>query len=300
MNHDEYREALALDALGALDESERRALDEHVRACAECLRERAEFGDVASALAYAAPPVSPPAHVRAQLLERVHEMNAARPTAPLSEVQAMRAEAASETGRVIVPSPDRFTRARPSLFTRAVAYGALAASVLFAVGLFFVYGENQTLRRELSRLGAESNSTREELARQGEELARRQEEIAREREVSEVLAAPTAAMVALAGKESAPRARASLIYDRATGRAILMASGLPPAPDGKEYQLWFIAGTRPPMPGRSFKTDGTGRALMRDEIPAEGRDAKTFAVTLEPAGGLPAPTGSIYLVGSAS
>ena len=314
MNHDEYRESVALDALGALDEAEARSLQAHVEGCPDCLREREEMRDVAAALVYAATPVAPPEHLRARLLERVRETAtapAARQTEVGSEVRTLHANKVSETARVLRPPPERFTRTWPT--ASALTYGALAASVVLAVSLFMVWRENRTLRSDVARLGTESRATRDELARRREELAqqqqeltrareesaRRSEELAHERELAELMTAPQSRMAELVGKEAAPVARASLVYDRATGRAILLASGLPPAPDGMEYQIWYIAAGKP-LPGRVFKTDDAGRASLRDQIPTEGRDAESFAVTLEPAGGMPAPTGSMYLLGSVS
>ena len=77
-----------------------------------------------------------------------------------------------------------------------------------------------------------------------------------------------------------------------------MASGLPPAPAGKEYQLWLIA-DKGPVPGGTFKTGADGRARMSDRLPA-GVSKPIFAVTLEREGGESAPKGEMYLLGSAS
>jgi hypothetical protein len=81
---------------------------------------------------------------------------------------------------------------------------------------------------------------------------------------------------------------------------MLTAADLPPAPAGKAYQLWFIAEGKPPMPGSVFQPDARGHAEMHENIPPEGRTAAVFAVTLEPEGGTSAPTGEMYLKGSAS
>lgn len=77
---------------------------------------------------------------------------------------------------------------------------------------------------------------------------------------------------------------------------MLFAYNLPPAPAGKAYQLWFIADLKHPVPGAVFNTDQQGRAVMRDQVPEAGRNASVFAVTLEPAGGVSAPTGEKYLL----
>ena len=102
-------------------------------------------------------------------------------------------------------------------------------------------------------------------------------------------------IVELAGTPAATGATAKLTYDN-TGRALLATSGLPRAPEGKEYQLWFIVGDKP-LPGKTFNPDNGGRSLTTDEVPEAARKSAVFAVTLEPAGGVQSPTGAIYLRG---
>ena len=101
--------------------------------------------------------------------------------------------------------------------------------------------------------------------------------------------------VELAGTGEAAGATAKLSYDN-TGRAVLVANGLPSAPEGKAYQLWFIVGDKP-LPGKTFNTDEQGQGTTTDQIPEAARNRAVFAVTLEPAGGVSAPTGAIYLRG---
>lgn len=87
-------------------------------------------------------------------------------------------------------------------------------------------------------------------------------------------------------------ANAKLAYDP-SGRAVLIASNLPNVPQGKAYQLWFIAGTKPPVPGKTFVPDSKGNAVLKDEMPKDAVDV--FAITVEPEGGSSAPTSPIYL-----
>jgi hypothetical protein len=289
MDHEEYREALAARALGALEEGEQGALEEHLRACQECAWEAVGLHDAASMLAHLPSSIAPPARVRENLLRRVRAGEATRVVGTGAEAQAPRG--GDERGRVLRPSPERFERPRGSGWSsRAMTYAAVAAAVVLAISAALLWGQNRALRGEVARLGSESAAAREEAARQREALAR-------EREVVDLLAAPEGRVMSLAGTKDAPRAHACFAYDHASGHAVLVASGLPPAPAGKAYQMWYIAGGKP-MPGPTFETDTTGRSEMRAVIPAEGRDAKQFAVTLEPESGVQAPTGSMYLLGS--
>jgi anti-sigma-K factor RskA len=99
-------------------------------------------------------------------------------------------------------------------------------------------------------------------------------------------------VVALNGLPVAPTASGRIIWnEKAGGR--LYVTGLPPAPPGKTYELWTIAGAAP-RPAGTFDVDPAGGAA-RPVAPADDGPVKVFAVTLEPAGGVPAPTGPMVL-----
>lgn len=116
-----------------------------------------------------------------------------------------------------------------------------------------------------------------------------------ENEVVQLLSSPEARMKELRGTTEAPGATARIVFG-SQGRALLITSGLPQPPQGKEYQLWVIDPKQPPRPEKTFSTDSTGKALLKVERVWEvEREYGVFAVTLEPAGGVQSPTGAIYL-----
>jgi anti-sigma-K factor RskA len=110
-----------------------------------------------------------------------------------------------------------------------------------------------------------------------------------------LLTVPASRFAQLSGTREATGANAKLAYDN-NGRALLITNGLPRAPEGKAYQLWFIVGDKP-LPGRTFNTDEHGHSMTTDQVPEAARNSAVFAVTLEPAGGVTSPTGAIYLRG---
>jgi hypothetical protein len=317
MRHEDYKELLALEAAGALEEGERGALLGHLPSCEECREELREMADAAASLAYTVEPVLPPAALRASVLARVRavdpsEVVAAAPKAfvdpsevtvdPSEALGGSRPGVSKKGGERRAPTSSTDARGllggfslwqiltgRPSLgFGAATAFAAL---VLLGVTSLLLWSQNRTLNAEVARLYDRLRATQTEMAGQREQLASA-------RDVNELLSAPGARFAELAGKKPAPQAHAMLAYDRATGRAVIMATGLPPAPAGHAYQLWLIADKKP-LPGGTFKTDAEGRARMSDRLPAD-IGQPTFAVTLEREGGVPAPEGDVYLLGSAS
>ncbi|HEY0081892.1 MAG TPA: anti-sigma factor [Pyrinomonadaceae bacterium] len=293
MKHEDYKEMIALDALDALDGDgaggdERRALDAHLAGCADCRAELEALRDVAVSLVYAAPSQAPSPELRARILSAVK--STPQQSAPRPAANPVAATASQTSG---VSSFEEFEKRREArdvrVGRRLLVYGSLAASLAVAallVTLALIWQRNARLQTELARLSETVNQT--------------QQELARTRADRELLAAPEAHTATLAGTKVAERARARLTFDAQTGRAMLTAADLPPAPPGKAYQLWFIAAGKPPMPGSVFRPDARGHAEMHENIPPEGRTAAVFAVTLEPAGGTSAPTGEIYLKSAAS
>ena len=147
--------------------------------------------------------------------------------------------------------------------------GAMAAVVLFTaliVGLVVLWRENRAISDEL----------------------------AVKNQFVEVATTPGARVSELKGIDLGSGATATLAYDK-SGHAILIANKLPSVPQGKAYQLWFIVGKNPPMPGKTFSPDDAGKGVLKDEMPKEALDSAIFAITLEPKDGAPAPTGPIYL-----
>lgn len=106
---------------------------------------------------------------------------------------------------------------------------------------------------------------------------------------------PSSRVVSLTGSEAAKSAGALLLFDPASKKAWLYAFNLPALPSGKVYQLWAIDDK--PVSAGVFGLDAgqKGRMLIK-QLPDFAR-MKKFAVTVEPDGGLPQPTGAIYLVG---
>jgi anti-sigma-K factor RskA len=270
MNHEEYKAMLPLQALSTLDGDEARALDQHLVACAGCRAELDDWRETTGALAHAANPLEPSAGLRDRILASVH-------------AEAVSSKVSAKVDNVI-PIARAATRAQPQS-TRSWGFQAIAAAIIFVgliIGLVVLWRQNLAARAEVARLSEQIKETSSQLDRKQKML--------------QLLTTPGARMTELAGTKEAPTAHGMLALDRKSGHAVFMAQGLPQAPADKEYQLWFIAEKQPPMPGSVFKTDATGSAMMDEVLPTGALNAGVFAVTLEPKGGVRAPTGPMYLL----
>jgi anti-sigma-K factor RskA len=148
-------------------------------------------------------------------------------------------------------------------------------------------------------LGLQVADLRRELAARTEEAATLRAEIARQRDLLALLGAPGTRAVALDGRPPSPAARGRMWWNGDQRAGLFLASGLPALPPGMTYQLWVISEGKPISAG-TFAVDPRGEGSLRVEPLAAVVRAEVFAVTLEPAGGRPAPTGEMYLAGQAT
>lgn len=121
-------------------------------------------------------------------------------------------------------------------------------------------------------------------------------ELAQARTALTVLTAPDVVHIELKGQSAAPRAVARAYWSRFNG-LVFTASHLPVPPRGRAYQLWIVAGQSPISAGM-VRTTATGEAVMVVKTPTDIPPPSAIAVTMEPEGGAPAPTGDKYLVGT--
>jgi hypothetical protein len=117
-------------------------------------------------------------------------------------------------------------------------------------------------------------------------------------EFAALLRRPDAKVVSLAASDAAKGAMAVLLYNPLTQKVWLYSANLPECPAGTSYQLWAI--DQKPVSVGTFHIDAGQMAhLMVKRLP-DFEKARKFAVSLEPAGGRPQPTGPIYLAGQRS
>jgi len=174
--------------------------------------------------------------------------------------------------------------------TKKRGYGAWAFAIAATLALIFFVNDDARLRRDREELRSRTADLSSRLESAQKSLARRDLQ-------ARVLESEDVRMMFLGGKDPQPAARAKVFWSQKAGRGILVAGNLAPLPAGKQYELWVFSKGKP-VPAGMFDADASGRAMMESSDLASIAAAENFAVTVEPRGGMPAPTGPIVLVGA--
>jgi anti-sigma-K factor RskA len=191
---------------------------------------------------------------------------AAEPVAPPPALRArvLAAVAAESVPRPSPPGAEPLAPARP--FGWWLATAALLLLVL-GLGVVAVALQQRTVRLE------------HELAQQAWRIAQYEQ---------------AARAVPLAGA-AAPQASGMLFVGPSASPPLLVLRELPPLPADRAYQVWYIRDGQP-ISVDVLPPGASGRQVVTLPLPPDA--AQQVAVSVEPAGGSPAPTGPIVLVGS--
>lgn len=257
-DHDALRSLAGPYALGTATEAERREFAAHLATCAECREELAEIRRVNEALAMSASPTTAPEHLRRRIIEA-----AAREPRRISE------------------------RARASSLPWWLAAAASLAAIIAGTQWW-----NSSQR--LAELRAELATARERLQIVESQRAAAARAVDETSSRLAVVAAADAIAVPLVGQPPSPNATGRVVWSPTRG-LLFSAANLPPLPQGRVYQLWAVASPAPV--GVALVSPQAGQADVVTSVPA-GVVPTAFALTIEPEGGSPGPTGAMYLLGS--
>ena len=335
MTHEELEESVPLYAAGALDRSERQALEAHLLSgCVSCHAALKDYQSVAALLPLALSPITPPRSLKATIMA---ERNLApRPAESAPNEPARQSLEPGEWMNHLFPP---VAPARSSSLPWALGFATL---LIVAVGGYVAWSvstersvttsniqqleaslqETSTkfanLQHEVSGQAKTLTELRNELQQRMNEVAEAKEQlIQREAELEEtrvllsqrgntraveapqdefstLLRTPNVKPVSLTGTDMAKQATGFLLYDLRTQKVWLYSINLPESPAGRTYQLWAIH-DKPVSIGTFNMDTGKTAHLLVKKAPGFA-DAKTFAVSLEPSGGRPQPTGPIYLL----
>lgn len=258
MNCEQAEELLGAYAVDALDAADAAAFRAHIASCAEHARAAAELRAVAARLPDLADEREAPPALRSRLLDAI----AVTPqdVALSSDRPSLRA-VGIDAARDATPQVPLQTSGRRSWRPfgpqgrsfSGVAWGGIAAAVIIAFAGLLTW--NFVLLNRLDDNDAQR------------------------------LASNASAVVRLEG--NVPNASASFIYFDDDKRGVLVASGIPELGDDQTYQMWVISEDGTESLGTMTADD---RGHVSAVVPYDASEDSGVAITIEPAGGSPAPT----------
>ena len=265
-SHDAARDRLEEYVLDQLPAEERRSLEAHLATCEACREDVRELGRVVEQLALTTEPLLPRPALRSRVLA------------------TLAAEARAEA-----PIPPATVSPRaPSWY----GWFAAAASIVLIAGTAMLFTISNRERRAADEL-ARARSQVQELRGRLDDLATQADL------VTSILTAADVRSIDLASRDASGAATGRAYWSPANG-LLLVADNLPLPPAGRVYQVWMIPGPgAKPLSAGLLPAEGSRRGMLIVPSPAgiSGRNL-TIAITDEPPGGLPAPSGQMHLVGS--
>jgi anti-sigma-K factor RskA len=264
MRWDEVEELAPLYVIGALDEKTAHDLEASLRAATpEQWRVIDQWREVATLLPQALPLQTPRDHVRDRLLNRIVEEAQQTPIEIAVEESSLREMAERAENKV-----SSFVQPRRA-GSRAARWLLIAATALLALTAGYLFKQNADLARE-----------RDDLSKWVDDIV-----------------SPRTRIISMVGDE-APQANAKVIWDTKAQQWAIHIFDLPAPPSDKDYQLWYVT-KNAKISAAVFRTDEQGRTVLKLTPPPDAlADLAATAVTLEPKGGSPQPTGKFYLKAS--
>jgi anti-sigma-K factor RskA len=263
-DHDALFDLAGPYVLGVLTAEERTTFSSHLATCAICQREVASLAPIVDALPQTLDQAALPPGLKARVL-------------------------AAATGSTVGAGPagDRRPAPDPSRWLGWLAAAAALAAVVSGALAWSARSENARLRGELA-------AAQERAAALDRQIVALQATAVSAQQTAAVLRAADLGRVELAGQTGAREASGRILWSASQG-VVFVATHLPPLPPGRVYQLWVVADK--PHSAGVVVPDAAGELNMISREPVAVRP-KAFALTLEPEGGRPAPTGPMLLVGS--
>lgn len=263
MNCNEASELLGAYALDALPPDEAAAMRAHLATCAEHRAQASEMRATAGAMPALADVAAAPLALRARVLDAIAATPQDRPAVT---------DGALEPAAPVVFDPQRSTRPSPAETPAArrartqwapsrTMWGSMAAAIVVLVGGLIAW--NVVLMNRVGESDADRFAS----------------------------AAPVVRQLDARGVDGA----GTIVYFGDEGRAVILLDGVDNLDvGGRTYQMWTLAPDGTPTSAGLLRPDWSGNATAVVRVEPSAVDV--FAITIEPAGGSPAPTTSPIFV----
>jgi anti-sigma-K factor RskA len=280
--------------LDTLEPEERAAVEARLSSSPAAQRDARAWTETLARVGEASAVLTSPSDItRARVLAEIRrELDASAP-----ERAEKDAAFDDETGDDLELEPDLVDpMSRPHLSNFLAIAAAVAALMLGVAALWRLSIADQRLEAFRAERAAEQEQILQLLGETRARVDGLDEQVGRIDSAVRTMSFPARQSVVLAGLESAPRASGVAHVRSDQQSAVFQAFGLPPLSPERTYQLWYIRAGSPVSAG-TFEVDAGGDATVEvGELPPQA-EIDTWAVTVEPAGGVPAPTGAMVLRG---
>ena len=283
-NHDELTTLAEAYVLGSLSDAETREFEAHAAGCADCTRLVRELTAVGEAMARNVPQHAPPPGLRDRVIARA----TAKPQDPPLDFARDKPKPRSGEGG---PQHRREGGPLPRTSTALPAWLGAAAALVAAIMSVAAW----QYRQEAQHARADYQAAVERTRALEQQVAQLQADAATAARTGAVLAASDLSRIELAAQPPAPGAAGRVFWSPTHG-LVFAATNLPALPPGRVYQLWIVADA--PISAGIARPGNPGDFNVVAATAAQKEKAKAFAVTIEPEGGRPAPTGPMFLLGS--
>lgn len=201
----------------------------------------------------------------------------------MAEVRNTPQEGATEGTKQVAEPVVRSIAPEPVVATsnsRTMLSWAAAVAAMVALGVTTYYQQ-----QSIQDLQEENVAFQQEVVGMQEILLEQQGVVTSQEQLLVAMANPSNKVIDLQGMAALDGNQTRVYWNPESQQVLWAAEGLPKAPEGKQYQLWALVGGVPVDMGvLPMESDGSVQ-LMK---PTDKADA--FAITIEPAGGLPSPS----------
>jgi hypothetical protein len=194
-----------------------------------------------------------------------------------------------EAKRVTPAQPLRIPVETPAL-NRAVTWYAIAATVAFIL----TGAQLMRVASERNRMAAEAADTNPAASNPSDSAARM---LQQKDSMIAAMTGPDVKVVPLMTKNTR-EPLGKMMWNRASNDWIMVTYNLRPPKAGMTYQVWLVTDTAKISAG-TFHPDANGGTVMHAKYAMPRNALRSVAITEEPEGGMPSPTGPMVVAGSA-
>ena len=257
----ERQDLLLLYLADALDNEERQEMRAHLASgCPTCAANLLQAQAAWTSIPAALDPERPPTIVKQRLMNRIADRSDRLPDS-----------VALRIFRILVPA-------------------ACAAGIAIIV-------THAVLSRRIAELQREATAAKLLLGFQDQRMKSLRAGLSNQLQITDMLRAPDTRLIKMDATNLQPGATACIIWNQKSGHWELLTCGMAFPATGKTYELWIVTQSGQKIPACTFDVDASGEATKLVTVPHDIGPMAMAAVTDEPTGGMPQPTGHFQFTG---